>query len=79
MIELRVAADAGDGRSVAPWTSRPGCATWWHGRLGRYAAREGTRDGQYPAGSIAAFGADIAAAQAVLDATRPPRRGYARR
>jgi hypothetical protein len=35
--------------------------------LARYGAREGTRDGQYPRGSIAAFGADIAAAQAVLD------------
>ncbi|MEV6847910.1 glycosyl hydrolase family 28-related protein [Actinoplanes sp. NPDC051411] len=35
--------------------------------LAKYAAREGVRDGQHPRGSIAAFGADIAAAQAVLD------------
>ena len=32
-----------------------------------YAAREGTRDGQYPAGSKPAFGAQIAKAQAVID------------
>ncbi|MEV6611160.1 glycosyl hydrolase family 28-related protein [Kutzneria sp. NPDC051319] len=32
-----------------------------------YAAREGTRDGQYPAGSKAAFGTQIAKAQAVID------------
>ena len=35
--------------------------------LARYAAREGTRDGQYPPGSVASFAAGIAAAQAVLD------------
>jgi hypothetical protein len=35
--------------------------------LAGYAAREGTRDGQYPAGSKAAFAADIAKARAVLD------------
>ncbi|MEN3305312.1 MAG: hypothetical protein V7603_1514 [Micromonosporaceae bacterium] len=35
--------------------------------LARYAAREGTRDGQYPPGSKAAFGATIDQAQAVLD------------
>ena len=35
--------------------------------LALYAAHEGTRDGDYPAGSKAAFAADIATAQAVLD------------
>ncbi|MFC0545918.1 discoidin domain-containing protein [Kutzneria chonburiensis] len=32
-----------------------------------YAAREGTRDGQYPAGAKAAFSTQIAKAQAVID------------
>ena len=35
--------------------------------LAVYAAREGTRDGQYPVGSKTAFAADIAQAQALLD------------
>jgi hypothetical protein len=35
--------------------------------LAVYGAREGTRDGQYPAGAKAAFSAQIAKAQAVID------------
>ncbi|MET7401071.1 discoidin domain-containing protein [Dactylosporangium sp. NPDC005572] len=39
--------------------------------LALYAAREGTRDGQYPPGSKVALAAAVAAAQAVLDDPAP--------